>query len=63
MSRIDERDAEDRYRLEAEDNNEAPSPTQSDPSSVEQPKSKLVKWKDGDPENPYNWSSVRTKHC
>jgi hypothetical protein len=57
---IDDYDAENLGHLEVEEN-KIPSLPESSSSSVEPPRRKLVSWKDGDPENPYNWSSVSGK--
>jgi hypothetical protein len=53
---MDQADATARYDLEGKDN-KAASPN-SNVSSVSLPR-KIISWKDGDPENPYNWSTVR----
>lgn len=53
---IDEADAASRYEVEAEDN-KIQSPNSST-SSVFSPERKVISWNDGDPESPYNWSSV-----
>jgi hypothetical protein len=71
ISEIDEIDAEERYRVEAEDNNPSSLPNSGSSSAEERPRRKLVSWKAGDPENPNNWSSVCVlispfffpKHC
>jgi hypothetical protein len=48
---------EETYNPKAKDV-KIPSSPDSSSSSVESPRRKLVSWKNGDPENPYNWSSV-----
>jgi hypothetical protein len=57
ISGIDQADAQDRYEIEAEDNNI--SCPDSAASSVTPPEKKIIHWEAGDPANPYNWSSVR----
>jgi hypothetical protein len=47
----------DRYDLEEADNKIQSLPNSST-SSVEELQRKIISWKDGDPENPYNWSAV-----
>ena len=59
VSGIDQEDATEAYRLDEEDN-KAPSLPNSSTSSVNTPPpKKIISWEDEDPENPYNWSSVR----
>jgi hypothetical protein len=55
VSGIDQADAAERYDLEEADN-KVQSPNSS-VSSVSLPR-QIISWKDGDPENPYNWSTV-----
>jgi hypothetical protein len=47
----------DRYDLEEADNKIQSLPNSS-ASSVEELQRKVISWKYGDPENPYNWSTV-----
>jgi hypothetical protein len=56
VSGIDQADARERYNVEEADS-KIPSSPNSSASSVNLPR-KIISWKDGDPENPYNWSSV-----
>jgi hypothetical protein len=56
VSGIDQADPAERYDVEEADN-KVPSSPNSSASSVNLPR-KIISWKDGDPENPYNWSSV-----
>ena len=60
ISGLDESDAKMRYTVEMEDNNI--SSPKSAASSVNPPEKKIIHWEDGDPENPYNWSSVRLNY-
>jgi hypothetical protein len=55
VSGIGQADATERYDLEGADN-KVQSPNSS-VSSVSLPR-KIISWKDGDPENPYNWPTV-----
>lgn len=57
ISGIDQEDAKARYQVEEGDNN-TQSPNSST-ASVDTPR-KVISWEDGDPECPYNWSTVRT---
>ena len=57
ISGIDQKDTTDRYEVEAEDNKI--SIPNSAASSVTPAEKKIIHWEDGDPDNPYNWSSVR----
>lgn len=58
ISGLDQNDAKDRYEIEGEDNRIS-SPN-SATSSVAPSEKKIIHWEDGDKDNPYNWSSVRT---
>jgi hypothetical protein len=59
ISRIDEEDAAGRYEVEIEDN-KVPGPDRERAASVDSPPPrKIIAWDDRDPENPYNWSTVR----
>ncbi|RDL35471.1 uncharacterized protein BP5553_07402 [Venustampulla echinocandica] len=58
ISSIDESDAEHRYAIEVEDNR-IPSLPASSTSSVTSSHRKVISWEDGDPENPYNWSTTK----
>jgi hypothetical protein len=57
VSGINRQDAQERYDLEAKDN-KASFPNSS-ASSVKASKKKVIHWEEEDPDNPYNWSSVR----
>lgn len=57
VSGIDSQDATDRYNLEKADNKPQSFPNSSVSSVTGQ--RKVISWEDGDPENPYNFSSVR----
>lgn len=56
ISGIDNADTKERYEVEVEDN-KISSPN-SAASSVTPPEKKIIHWQNGDPANPYNWSSV-----
>jgi len=56
VSGIDRADTAETYDVEKADN-KMPSSPNSSASSVNLPR-KIISWKGGDPENPYNWSSV-----
>jgi len=56
VSGIDEADAKERYQTDTQDNRI--SRPNSSAESVASPEKKTIHWEDGDPENPYNWSSV-----
>lgn len=60
ISGLDQSDANNRYEVEAEVINIS-SPN-SAASSVTPSEKKIIQWKDGDPENPYNWSTVRLEY-
>ncbi|KAM3067349.1 hypothetical protein ACMFMF_009841 [Clarireedia jacksonii] len=56
VSGIDRQDAQERYDLEAKDN-KAAFPDSS-ASSFKVSQKKVIHWEEGDPDNPYNWSSA-----
>ncbi|KAF4635841.1 hypothetical protein G7Y89_g2250 [Cudoniella acicularis] len=58
ISGIDQSDAEQKYQIEAEDNKISSIPVSSN-TSVTSPSRIIISWKDGDVENPYNWSSIK----
>ena len=58
VSGIDEEDATSRYREEEADNHIPEDSHGSASSSIDE--RTIVAWEPNDPENPYNWSSVRT---
>ena len=59
VSGIDQSDAEERYNVEAGDNKITSLPDSS-ATSVDSTRRKIISWERNDPENPYNWSSVRS---
>jgi len=58
ISKIDKRDVSSAYRIDKMDNG-VPVPGSSDCSEDSSHKT-IIHWDDGDPENPYNWSTVGT---
>ncbi|KAG0648840.1 Polyamine transporter 3 [Hyphodiscus hymeniophilus] len=57
ISGLDEDDARNRYEVEAEDNKV--SLLDSAASSITAGQKEVIHWEDGDPANPYNWSSKK----
>jgi hypothetical protein len=61
ISGLDENDAKVRYEVERADNRiSLPNSAASSINTPEQ--KKVIHWEDGDKENPYNWSSVRSNY-
>jgi hypothetical protein len=53
-------DAASRYQLESNDNKPYPPPLPNTClSTINNSGRKIVSWSESDPENPYNWSTVR----
>jgi hypothetical protein len=58
ISGIDQAHATVGYAVDSEDKGFR-LPPNSSTSSVTSPAKRIISWEDGDPQNPYNWSSVR----